>query len=63
MFPIVVVDGGDEENDEEVMKANYYFGARLQRFFRSPMRYPLGHRVYAKIFWETRDNDMLIILE
>lgn len=35
MFPIIVDDGGGEENDEEVMKVNYYFGARLQRFLKN----------------------------
>lgn len=38
MFPIMVVDGADEENDEEVMKVNYYFGARLQRFLKNQGR-------------------------
>lgn len=36
MFPIIAVGGGDEENDEddEVMKFNCYFGAGLQRFLK-----------------------------
>lgn len=33
MFPIIAVDGGDEENDE-VMKFNCFFWARLQRFLK-----------------------------
>lgn len=35
MFSIIVVDGGDEENDEDVMKLKCYIGDKLQRFLKN----------------------------
>ena len=35
MFSIIVVDGSDGENDEDVMKLKWYIGDKLQRFLKN----------------------------